>query len=84
MLFAPLRSWTSASEPAARQNTGRRWANTSPREIIRQRYFPNLLLTTQENQQVRLYDDLIKDKVVLIISCIPRAAASAPERHRTW
>ena len=62
MLFAPLRSWTSASEPAARQNTGRRWANTSPREIIRQRYFPNLLLTTQENQQVRLYDDLIKDK----------------------
>ena len=66
MLFAPLRSWTSASEPAARQNTGRRWANTSPREIIRQRYFPNLLLTTQENQQVRLYDDLIKDKVVLI------------------
>ena len=66
MLFAPLRSWTSASEPTARQNTGRRWANTSPRETIRQRYFPNLLLTTQENQQVRLYDDLIKDKVVLI------------------
>src|SRR5438132_10493941 len=27
-------------------------------QIIRQRYFPNLLLTTQENQQVRLYDDL--------------------------
>ncbi len=30
------------------------------------KYFPNHLLLTQENQQVRFYDDLLKGKVVLI------------------
>src|SRR5215510_11779692 len=38
----------------------------SSRELIRQRYFPNLVLTTHEGKQVRFYDDLIKDKIVLI------------------
>ncbi|HEY8225562.1 MAG TPA: SCO family protein [Pyrinomonadaceae bacterium] len=38
----------------------------SSREMIRQRYFPNLVLTTHENKKVRFYDDLIKDKIVLI------------------
>lgn len=37
-----------------------------PRERIRQRYFPDLVLTTHEGRQVRLYDDLIKDKIVII------------------
>jgi len=64
MLFAALPP--ANSEPARRQNSERQWASTSPREVIRQRYFPNLLLTTQESRQVRFYDDLIKDKVVLI------------------
>ena len=36
------------------------------RDKIRERYFPNVLLTTHEGQKVRLYDDLIKDKIVLI------------------
>jgi protein SCO1/2 len=40
--------------------------NTSSREMIRQRYFPNLILTTHEGQKVRFYDDLLKDKIVLI------------------
>ena len=35
------------------------------RERIRQRYFPNLVLTTQEGKQVRFYDDLVKDKIVV-------------------
>jgi protein SCO1/2 len=30
------------------------------------RYFPNVVLTTQENKRVLFYDDLIKGKVVLI------------------
>src|SRR6516225_7113525 len=64
MFFAPRREWQS--DPAPRQNSGRQWASTPPREVIRQRYFPNLLLTTQEKREVRLYDDLIKDRVVLI------------------
>lgn len=40
--------------------------NTSSREMIRQRYFPNLILTTHEGKKVRFYDDLVKDKIVLI------------------
>ncbi len=43
-----------------------KFRNISSRERIRQRYFPNLLLTTHEGKKVRFYDDLIKDKIVLI------------------
>ncbi len=42
------------------------WKQIDPREMIRQRYFPNVVLTTHENKKVRLYDDLVKDKVMLI------------------
>jgi protein SCO1 len=42
------------------------WASMLPREVIRERYFPNVLLTTHEGEQVRFYDDLIKDKLVTI------------------
>ena len=44
-------------------------ANTpmsSAREKIRRRYFPDVTLTTHEGKQVRFYEDLIKDKVVVI------------------
>jgi len=44
----------------------RRWADTSARELIRQRYFPDLSLVTQEGKRVRLYEDLIKDKIVIL------------------
>ncbi len=40
--------------------------NKSARERIRERHFPNLLLTTHEGKKVRFYDDLLKDKIVLI------------------
>lgn len=43
-----------------------RWAQTSSREVIRQRYFPDVILTTHEGQKVKLYDDLIKDKVMVL------------------
>jgi len=36
------------------------------RERIRQRYFPNVILRTQDNKKVRFYDDLIKNKIVTI------------------
>jgi protein SCO1/2 len=36
------------------------------RERIRQRYFPNVTLRTQDNKQVDFYDDLIKGKIVTI------------------
>lgn len=36
------------------------------RERTRERYFPNVVLTTHEGKKVRFYDDLIKDKIVVI------------------
>ena len=41
-------------------------ATVSPREGIRERYFPNVPLQTHEGKTVRFYDDLIKGKVVTI------------------
>ena len=38
----------------------------SGREIMRQRHFPNVPLTTHEGHNVRFYDDLIKDKIVVL------------------
>ncbi len=36
------------------------------RERVRQRYFPDITLLTQDGKRVRFYDDLIKDKIVTI------------------
>jgi protein SCO1/2 len=36
------------------------------RERTQARYFPNVELTTHEGKKVRFYDDLIKDKIVVI------------------
>lgn len=36
------------------------------REKLRDRFFPNVELTTHEGKKVRFYDDLIKDKIVVI------------------
>jgi protein SCO1 len=37
----------------------------SSRERIRDRYFPNLVLTSHEGRKLRFYDDLVKDKIVI-------------------
>ena len=42
------------------------WTNISARELIHRRYFPEVTLTTHEGKRVRLYDDLIRDKIVLM------------------
>ena len=39
---------------------------SSPRARIQKRYLPNVPLRTQDNQPVRFYDDLMKDKIVTI------------------
>ena len=60
--MAPLAGGT-----LARASTGRATAKgESSREKIRARYFPNVVLTTHEGKKVRFYDDLIKDKIVMI------------------
>ena len=43
----------------------RKFKEISSRERIRQRFFPNLLLTTHTGKKVRFYDDLVKDKIVI-------------------
>ena len=37
----------------------------SSRERIRERYFPNLVLTDQNGRKLKFYDDLVKDKIVI-------------------
>jgi len=55
--FVP-RAEAQATKPLVKSN--------SARERIRERHFPNVLLTTHEGKKVRFYDDLIKDKIVVI------------------
>ena len=40
--------------------------NISPRELIRQRHLPNVELITMEGKKVHFYDDLVKDRRVVI------------------
>lgn len=42
------------------------WPVVSPREAIRRRSFPDMVLRTHTGKSVRLYEDLIKDKFVTI------------------
>ncbi len=38
----------------------------TPREGLAERSFPNVTLTTHEGKKVKFYDDLLKDKIVII------------------
>jgi protein SCO1/2 len=38
----------------------------SGREMLRRRSFPNVVLTTSDGAKVKFYDDLIKDKIVIL------------------
>ena len=42
------------------------WAKVSPRETIRQHFFPDVTLTTHEGKKVRFYEDLLKNKCVTL------------------
>jgi protein SCO1/2 len=42
------------------------WPTVDPREQIRKRYFPDVTLMTHDGKQVRFYEDLIKDKCVVL------------------
>lgn len=47
---------------------GRRYnfQNVSPRELIQRRHLPNVELVTQDGRRVHFYDDLVKDRRVVI------------------
>jgi protein SCO1 len=38
----------------------------SGREIMRRRYFPNFELVTQDGRKLKFYDDILKDKIVIL------------------
>ena len=44
----------------------RQWGNVPARELIRRRYFPDVTLVTHEGKKVKLYEDLIENKCVMI------------------
>ena len=46
-------------------DTPRKFKQIPSRERIRDRYFPNLVLTSHEGRKVKFYDDLVKDKIVV-------------------
>lgn len=60
--LAPLASVLLDGEEHPRLNG----ATISPRERFRDLHFPNVTLRTHEGKQVRFYDDLLKDKTVVI------------------
>jgi protein SCO1/2 len=45
---------------------GETWRVKTPRERLAERSFPNVTLTTHERKKVKFYDDLLKDKIVII------------------
>src|SRR6185369_17229348 len=49
------------------QTTGSKFLATgkSSRELLAERSFPNVVLTTHEGKKVKFYDDLIKNKIVV-------------------
>jgi protein SCO1 len=71
-ILAPFASLTLADARGQEANqvpklvVGAKTPMLSPREKIKRRYFPDVILTTHKEKQVRFYEDLIKDKVVVI------------------
>jgi protein SCO1/2 len=62
----------------SRRRRLRHWQNIPPRELIRQRHFPNLQLITHQGKKVRFYDDLIKDRKVIINFMFTSCANACP------
>ena len=53
-------------------------ATKTPRERLAERSFPNVTLTTHEGKKVKFYDDLMKDKIVLINFMYVRCEGTCP------
>jgi protein SCO1/2 len=58
-LAVPLLTRAQVLEPNSK------FKQISSRERIRNRYFPNLVLTSHEGREFRFYNDLVKDKIVI-------------------
>jgi protein SCO1 len=54
------------------------WLNIPPREMIRRKHLPNLQMVTAEGKKLLFYDDLIKDKKVIINFMFTTCAQACP------
>jgi len=66
---APLLGGAAAVAGAASTLDGRAphaWSDESPREAIRRRYFPDVVLRAHDGRRVRLYEDLLRGRVVTL------------------
>ncbi len=52
--------------------------NISPRELIQRAHLPNVELITQDGKKVRFYDDLVKDRKVVIQFMFTRCRDACP------
>lgn len=68
LAVAPLAAGVVARTASSDNSSDKKVLKTglSTREKLAKRYFPNFELTTHEGKKVRFYDDLIKDKIVVI------------------
>ncbi|MFL6210196.1 MAG: SCO family protein [Pyrinomonadaceae bacterium] len=57
---------TLAQEKPAGDAKRYNFQNLSPRELIQRRHLPNVELVTQDGRKVHFYDDLIKDRRVVL------------------
>lgn len=82
-IAAPSRPATPAPARRAARSTAasprRGFAPRLPgREVLRRRSFPNIVLTTHEGKQVRFYDDLLKDKIVILNAMYAKCEGVCP------
>jgi protein SCO1/2 len=61
----PIASGAAASRTHANRDEGPE-SQAAARERMHRKYFPDIVLRTQNNKPVRFYEDLIKNKVVTI------------------
>jgi len=66
MTSAAIGLGVAALPSIGKEHRSTSWQNISPRERIRERHFPNLQLITHQGNKVRFYDDLIKDRKVIV------------------
>lgn len=63
---APLVGVVTARAETPKPVAAPRPEDIASRDRIRERHFPNVSLITHEGRKVRFYDDLVKDKIVVI------------------
>jgi len=63
--LAPLVGAVTASAEPVKSNPGT-FQDIPPRELLRMRHFPNLEVITHQGRKVHFYDDLIKNKKVVL------------------